>query len=52
MNPLFKEVFGIFKYTQDLFAGVQKFLTPAKAYSWQTFIYLSVFSWGISCFAQ
>ena len=51
MNSLFKEVFGIFKYTQDLFAGVQKFLTPAKAYSWQTLIYLSVFSWGISYFA-
>jgi hypothetical protein len=51
MNFLLKEIGGIFKYIQDLFAGVQKFLTPAKAYSWQTFIYLSVFSWGISYFA-
>ncbi|MEI6444737.1 MAG: septal junction protein FraD [Nostocales cyanobacterium ELA583] len=51
MNSLFKEVFGIFKYTQDLFAGFQKFLTPAKAFSWQTLIYLSIFSWGISYFA-
>lgn len=51
MNWLLKEVSGIFKYIQDLFAGVQKFLTPAKAYSWQTFIYLSVFSWGMSYFA-
>ncbi|MTJ40289.1 septal junction protein FraD [Dolichospermum sp. UHCC 0406] len=51
MNFLLKEIRGIFKYIQDLFAGVQKFLTPAKAYSWQTLIYLSIFSWGISYFA-
>jgi len=41
MNFLLKEIRGIFKYIQDLFAGVQKFLTPAKAYSWQTLIYFS-----------
>ncbi|MFM6754883.1 MAG: septal junction protein FraD [Dolichospermum sp.] len=51
MDSLFKEILGIFEFIKGLFAGVQKFLTPAKAYSWQTFIYLSVFSWGISYFA-
>ena len=51
MEFLLKEVLGIFKYIQDLFASVQKFLTPAKAFSWQTLIYLSIFSWGTSYFA-
>jgi Family of unknown function (DUF5357) len=51
MDSLFKDVLGIFKYIQDLFGGVQKLLTPTKAYSWQTFIYLSLFSWGISYLA-
>jgi hypothetical protein len=51
MESLFKEVFGLFKYIQDLFATVKKLFTPEKAYSWQTLIYLSVFSWGISYFA-
>ncbi|MBD1215195.1 MAG: septal junction protein FraD [Dolichospermum sp.] len=51
MDSLFKEILGIFQFIKGLFTGLQKFLTPAKAYSWQTFIYLSVFSWGISYFA-
>ncbi|MEA5618953.1 septal junction protein FraD [Cronbergia sp. UHCC 0137] len=51
MNSLFKDVFFIFKFFQDIFLGIQKLLTPPKAYSWQTFIYLSVFSWGVSYLA-
>ena len=51
MEFLFKEVLGIFKYIRELFAEVQKFLTPAKAFSWQTLIYLSIFSWVTSYFA-
>ncbi|MGM3304658.1 septal junction protein FraD [Anabaena sp. WFMT] len=47
----FKEVTLIFKFIQDLFLGVQKLLMPPKAFSWQTLIYLSVFSWGTSYFA-
>lgn len=50
-SSLFKEVFQLFKFIQDLFSGVQKILMPPKAFSWQTFIYLSVFSWGSSYFA-
>lgn len=48
MNTLFKDVFGLFKFTEGLYAGIRKVLVPPKAYSWQTFIYLSVFSWVLS----
>ncbi|MBN3960307.1 septal junction protein FraD [Nostoc sp. NMS8] len=51
MNTLLKDVFGVFKFAEGLYAGIRKILVPPKAYSWQTFIYLSVFSWGISYFA-
>ncbi|MEH2277739.1 MAG: septal junction protein FraD [Nostoc sp.] len=48
MNTLFKDVFGIFKFAEGLYAGIRKVLIPPKAYSWQTFIYLSIFSWVLS----
>ncbi|MEH2143297.1 septal junction protein FraD [Nostoc sp.] len=48
MNTLFKDVFGIFKFAEGLYAGIRKVLVPPKAYSWQTFIYLSIFSWVLS----
>ncbi|MBE9039121.1 septal junction protein FraD [aff. Roholtiella sp. LEGE 12411] len=51
MNTLFKDVFGAFKFVEELYAGIKKVLVPPKAYSWQTFIYLSVFSWVLSYFA-
>ncbi|MEH2055873.1 MAG: septal junction protein FraD [Nostoc sp.] len=53
MNTLFDliDAFGIFKFLQGLYAGVRKALAPPKAYSWQTFIYMSVFSWGLSYLA-
>ncbi|MBD6615169.1 hypothetical protein FNW02_04705 [Komarekiella sp. 'clone 1'] len=51
MNVLFKDAFGVFKFIEGLYAGVKKVLVPPKAYSWQTFIYLSVFSWVLSYFA-
>ncbi|WP_193196440.1 septal junction protein FraD [Nostoc sp. MG11] len=51
MNVLFKDAFGVFKFVEGLYAGVKKVLVPPKAYSWQTFIYLSVFSWVLSYFA-
>ncbi|NET00130.1 MAG: DUF5357 domain-containing protein [Sphaerospermopsis sp. SIO1G1] len=50
-SSLFKEIIQLFKFIQDLFSGVQKVLMPPKAFSWQTFVYLSVFSWGSSYFA-
>ncbi|MEH1902464.1 MAG: septal junction protein FraD [Nostoc sp.] len=51
MNTLLKDVFGFFKFAEGLYAGIRKVLVPPKAYSWQTFIYLSVFSWVLSFFA-
>lgn len=48
MNTLLKDVFGVFKFAEGLYAGIRKILVPPKAYSWQTFIYLSIFSWVIS----
>ncbi|QFS49347.1 septal junction protein FraD [Nostoc sphaeroides] len=51
MNTLLKDVFGVFKFAEGLYAGIRKVLVPPKAYSWQTFIYLSVFSWVVSYFA-
>ncbi|MBW4423193.1 MAG: septal junction protein FraD [Nostoc desertorum CM1-VF14] len=51
MNTLLKDVFGAFKFVEGLYAGIRKVLIPPKAYSWQTFIYLSVFSWIVSYFA-
>ncbi|MEH2356548.1 septal junction protein FraD [Nostoc sp.] len=51
MNTLLKDVFGVFKFAEGLYAGIRKILIPPKAYSWQTFIYMSVFSWIVSYFA-
>ncbi|MDZ8085040.1 MAG: septal junction protein FraD [Nostoc sp. DedQUE12b] len=48
MNTLLKDVFGVFKFAEGLYAGIRKILVPPKAYSWQTFIYLSIFSWVLS----
>ncbi len=42
---------GTFKFIQDILRGTQKLLLPSKAYSWQTLIYLSVFSWIMSSWA-
>ena len=51
MNTLLKDVFGVFKFAEGLYAGIRRVIVPPKAYSWQTFIYLSVFSWVVSYFA-
>ncbi|MBD2415690.1 hypothetical protein FACHB389_07895 [Nostoc calcicola FACHB-389] len=51
MNTLLKDLFGAFKFVEGLYAGIRKILVPPKAYSWQTFIYMSVFSWVISYLA-
>jgi hypothetical protein len=51
MNFLFKDLFGILGIFQDVYDRIRKILVPPKAYSWQTFIYLSVYSWILSFFA-
>ncbi len=42
---------GIFKFLDEIYKGLQNLLLPPRAYSWQTLIYLSVFSWIMSFFA-
>ncbi|MDJ0618385.1 MAG: septal junction protein FraD [Calothrix sp. MO_192.B10] len=42
---------GTFKFIQDILGGIQKLLWPPQSYSWQTLIYLSVFSWLMSYWA-
>ncbi|MGI8500071.1 MAG: septal junction protein FraD [Hassallia sp.] len=52
MNFLFlKDLFGVFKFLEDVYARVRRLLVPPKAYSWQTLIYLSIFSWFASSLA-
>lgn len=51
MDTLFKDVIGLFSFVQQFFKGIIEKFFPKKAYSWQTFIYLSVFSWALSYFA-
>jgi hypothetical protein len=51
MDSLLKDLLFIFKFLEDIYKGIQKLLLPPKAYAWQTLIYLSVFSWGLSYFA-
>ncbi len=51
MNVLFKDLLGLTKFVSEIYAGIKKLLVPDRAYSWQTLIYLSLFSWGISYFA-
>ncbi|GAX34798.1 septal junction protein FraD [Nodularia sp. NIES-3585] len=51
MQSLFKDFFIFFNFFVGIYEGIRKLLVPPKAYSWQTFIYLSVFSWAISFLA-
>jgi hypothetical protein len=48
MNLLFKDIFGIFKIIEAIYARIRRIVVPPKAYSWQTLIYLSLFSWLMS----
>jgi hypothetical protein len=51
MQTLLKDVLGFLVFFQDIYKGIEKLFLPPKAYSWQTFIYLSAFSWLMSFFA-
>jgi Family of unknown function (DUF5357) len=48
---LVKDFFGVFKIVEDVYERVKKILVPPQAYSWQTLIYLSLFSWLMSSLA-
>lgn len=41
----------LFDFLKDSIARIKNFFIPPKAYSWQTLIYLSVFSWLMSSLA-
>ncbi len=51
MNLILKDLFGIFKVIEDIYARIRRILVPPKAYSWQILIYLSVFSLLMSSLA-
>jgi Family of unknown function (DUF5357) len=48
---LVRDLFGVFNIFNDIYARIKKLLIPERAYSWQTLIYLSIFSWIMSSLA-
>ncbi len=42
----------LFEFLKDAVEGIKKFFIPPKAFSWQTLIYLSLFSWLMSSLAN
>ncbi|ARV60412.1 hypothetical protein BZZ01_18830 [Nostocales cyanobacterium HT-58-2] len=45
---ILKDVFGILGIIETIYERIKKIFIPPKAYSWQTLIYLSLFSWLMS----
>ncbi|MBW4597935.1 MAG: septal junction protein FraD [Brasilonema angustatum HA4187-MV1] len=45
---LIRDAFGLFGIVEGVYERIKKILIPPKAYSWQTLIYLSLFSWLMS----
>lgn len=41
---IIKDLFGIFNIFESIYERIKKILIPPRAYSWQTLIYLSIFS--------
>jgi hypothetical protein len=52
MNILFRDLGGIFRIFEGIYARIRNFLIPPRPYSWQTLLYLSIFSWIMSSFAD
>ncbi|MBP5976814.1 DUF5357 domain-containing protein [Brasilonema sp. CT11] len=48
---LIRDAFGLFGIVESVYERIKKILIPPKAYSWQTLIYLSIFSWLMSSLA-
>ncbi|MBR8839303.1 MAG: DUF5357 domain-containing protein [Stigonema ocellatum SAG 48.90 = DSM 106950] len=44
MNLLFRDIFSSFKIFEFIYERIRRIVVPPKAYSWQTLLYLSVFS--------
>jgi Family of unknown function (DUF5357) len=47
-----RDLFGVIKVVEDVYERIKKILIPPRAYSWQTLIYLSIFSWFMSSLAS
>ncbi|MBW4630714.1 MAG: septal junction protein FraD [Iphinoe sp. HA4291-MV1] len=45
---IIRDVIGIFGIFEAVYERIKKILIPPRAYSWQTLIYLSLFSWLMS----
>lgn len=48
MNIFFKDLFGLFAIAEGVYERIRRIFVPPKAFSWQTLIYLSLFSWLMS----
>lgn len=48
MNLILKDLLNVFKIVEDVYERIRRLLVPPRAYSWQTLIYLSIFSWIMS----
>lgn len=51
MNSLIKDALGLFGLVDAVYKRLKEIFVPKQAYSWQTFIYLSIYSWILSYFA-
>ncbi len=49
---IIKDLFGIFNIFEGIYERIKKILIPPRAYSWQTLIYLSLFSAIMSSLAS
>jgi hypothetical protein len=47
-----RDLFGLFGILEFVYERIRKILVPPRAYSWQTLIYLSIFSWLMSSLSQ
>ncbi|WP_017314384.1 septal junction protein FraD [Mastigocladopsis repens] len=45
---ILRDFFGIVGVIEDVYERIKKIVIPPRAYSWQTLIYLSIFSWLMS----
>ncbi len=47
-----RDLFGLFGVVEFVYERIRMILVPPRAYSWQTLIYLSVFSWIMSSLSE
>ncbi|BAZ38111.1 hypothetical protein NIES4101_40460 [Calothrix sp. NIES-4101] len=47
-----RDLFGLFGILEFVYERIRNILIPPRAYSWQTLIYLSIFSWAMSSLSE